>query len=161
MEKKSQLERQLENCSIQLEQLLRRHEEFEKEFLPASMTAAIPNENRGTAPVPAATVPKATVVMDPVKGNEQQDEVKKEDLSKTLVNIKFSKSIDGILFVTPIKTTLFCICDTISSPCLLLLAIAVNSLSSLFIFIKVPAVTVEPALAVFKAENPVLVRSFI
>lgn len=31
MEKKSQLERQLENCSIQLEQLLRRHEEFEKE----------------------------------------------------------------------------------------------------------------------------------
>ena len=82
---KRMLEDELERLNYGSGNLL---EEFEKEFLPASMTDVVmPAENKGTAPV--STTPKATVVMDPVKGNEQQDEVKKEDLSKTLVNIKF------------------------------------------------------------------------
>lgn len=75
-----------------------------------------------------------------------------------LENTKFSRASEGMLLVTPIKITLFCTCDTISFPDLLLLAIALNSLSSLLILINEPASTLEPDDIVCKSVNPVSVR---
>lgn len=80
---KRMLEDELERLNYGSGNLL---EEFEKEFLPASMTEVAPAvSNKGTAPAP--TVPKATVVMDPIK-DAAPEETKKEDLTKTIVNFK-------------------------------------------------------------------------
>lgn len=80
---KRMLEDELERLNYGSGNLL---EEFEKEFLPASMTEVAPSvSNKGTAPAP--TVPKATVVMDPIK-DAAPEETKKEDLTKTIVNFK-------------------------------------------------------------------------
>lgn len=79
---KRMLEDELERMNYGNGNLL---EEFEKEFLPASMTSA-PVHSGFTAP--ASTPSKATVVMDPVKV-EEKSELKKEDLTKTIVNIKY------------------------------------------------------------------------
>jgi len=80
---KRMLEDELERLNYGSGNLL---EEFEKEFLPASMTEVAPAApSKGTAPAP--TAPKATVVMDPIK-DAAPEETKKEDLTKTIVNFK-------------------------------------------------------------------------
>ena len=83
---KRMLEDELERMNYGSGNLL---EEFEKEFLPASMTSVEHQSHNGIAGS-APSVSKSTVVMDPIKnGDNQADETKKEDLTKTIVNLKY------------------------------------------------------------------------
>lgn len=82
---KKMLEEELERMNYGGENIL---EEFEKEFLPASMTSggiSAVQEDRATK----VGVSSQTVVMKPVTSPESEPMgIKKEDLSKTLINIK-------------------------------------------------------------------------
>lgn len=82
---KKMLEEELERMNYGGENIL---EEFEKEFLPASMTSggiSAVQEDRATK----VGVSSQTVVMKPVTSTESEPMgIKKEDLSKTLINIK-------------------------------------------------------------------------
>ena len=83
---KRMLEDELERMNYGSGNLL---EEFEKEFLPASMTAA-GSQPHSSFTAPSHSAPKSTMVMDPIKdGSNNPGEAKKEDLTKTLVNIKY------------------------------------------------------------------------